>query len=57
MKGHYDLRGDLYVHPEYKGLGIGEALLSAMETRAREHVPLAPPEKRVFHPCWAGPEG
>lgn len=48
MKEHYDLRGDLYIHPENKGLGIGEALLRAMETRAQEHVPIAPSDKRVF---------
>ena len=48
MKEHYDLRGDLYTHPEFKGMGIGEALLMAMETRAQDHVPLAPPDKRVF---------
>ena len=48
MKDHYDLRGDLYIHPEFKGMGIGEALLMAMETRAQDHVTLAPPDKRVF---------
>lgn len=48
MKDHYDLRGDLYFHPGFKGMGIGEALLIAMETRAQDHVPLAPPDQRVF---------
>jgi mycothiol synthase len=48
MKDHYDLRGDLYIHPEFKGMGIGEALLVAMETRAQDHVPLAPSDQRVF---------
>ncbi len=30
------------VHPEHPGRGIGELLLGLVETRAREHVPLAP---------------
>ena len=31
VRDHCDLSGDAYVHPEYKGLGVGAALLRAME--------------------------
>ena len=45
---HAALRGDGYVHPEYTGLGVGTNLLNALETRARQEVPLAAPDLRVF---------
>ena len=48
VRDHCDLSGDIYVHPEFKGLGADAALLRAMEIRAREHVQLAAPGLRVF---------
>jgi len=47
-KGHYDLRIDGYVHPQFKGLGIGTSLLHTIETRAHEEMKLAEPDARVF---------
>ncbi|MBV6395255.1 MAG: Mycothiol acetyltransferase [Anaerolineales bacterium] len=46
--GHFSLQGDGYVHPDFMGLGVGTALLRALETRAREEIPLAAPDLRVF---------
>ena len=48
MKDHYHLNADGYIHPEFKGLGIGASLLSTVETRAREEMKLAEPDLRVF---------
>jgi mycothiol synthase len=48
VKEHYDLSGDVYVHPQFKGLGIERTLLHALEIRAGEHVRLAAPGLRVF---------
>ena len=45
---HAHLNADGYVHPKFKGLGVGTSLLHAAEVRAREHIPLAAPELRVF---------
>ncbi len=45
---HASLMGDGYVHPEYHGLGIGTAMLRALEARAREETQLAAPDLRVF---------
>lgn len=45
---HASLMGDGYVHPEFKGLGIGTALLRALEARAREEMKLVEPDLRVF---------
>ncbi len=45
---HASLMGDGYVHPQYRGLGIGTALLRALEVRAREEIELAEPDLRVF---------
>lgn len=47
-KDHYDLETDGYVHPKFKGLGIGTALLRKVEERARQSIPLARPDLRVF---------
>lgn len=46
--GHYSLRTDGYVHPDFKGLGIGTALLRAIEARARREIKLAAPDLRAF---------
>lgn len=45
---HYDLNIDGYVHPEFKNLGVGTALLRRAEVRAREEMKLAVPDLRVF---------
>lgn len=45
---HAWLETDGYVHPEFKGLGIGTTLLRASETRARTEMELAEPDLRVF---------
>jgi mycothiol synthase len=45
---HAALDGDGYVHPDFKGKGIGTALLRALEVRAHEEMKLAEPELRVF---------
>lgn len=45
---HAVLQGDGYVHPDFHGLGIGTAMMCALETRAREEMKLAEPDLRVY---------
>jgi mycothiol synthase len=45
---HAWLETDGYVHPNFKGLGIGTTLLRASETRARMEMELTEPDLRVF---------
>ncbi len=45
---YHDLDADGYVHPEFRGLGIGTTLLHTVEARAREEMKLAEPDLRVF---------
>lgn len=45
---HIQLYADGYVHPEFKGLGIGTSLLRAVEVRARDDMQLADPDSRIF---------
>jgi len=47
-KDHYQLHADGYVHPNFKGLGIGTSLLRAVEVRANQDMQLSDPELRVF---------
>ena len=45
---HASLQGDGYVHPDFRGLGIGTALLRALEERACQEMKLAEPDLRVY---------
>ncbi|MDO9303532.1 MAG: GNAT family N-acetyltransferase [Anaerolineales bacterium] len=47
-KDHYDLNTDGYVHPQFKGQGIGTSLLRKIGERAQAEVELAEPDARVF---------
>jgi mycothiol synthase len=44
---HAILHTDGYVHPDFKGRGIGTTLLRIIEARAREEMALAEPDVRV----------
>ena len=44
---HAKLRTDGYVHPDFRGRGIGTALLRIIEERARDELTLAEPDVRV----------
>ena len=45
---HAALQGDGYVRPDFRGLGIGTALLRKVEERACKEMELAVPEARVY---------
>ncbi len=45
---HASLDGDGYVHPEYRGRGIGTTMLRVLEARARQEMELAESDLRVF---------
>lgn len=45
---HAVLGGDGYVHPQFRNLGIGTALIAELDKRARQEIPLAPPDLRIF---------
>ncbi|HXD10945.1 MAG TPA: GNAT family N-acetyltransferase [Anaerolineales bacterium] len=44
---HASLQGDGYVHPDFRGLGIGTALLRALDERACREMQLAESDVRV----------
>ena len=44
---HAILEAEGYVHPRFKGRGIGMALLRAVEQRAQEEISLAEPDVRI----------
>jgi mycothiol synthase len=46
--GHYKLKADGCVHPEFRGLGIGSSLLKKIAERAQAEIELAAPDVRVF---------
>jgi mycothiol synthase len=46
--GHYQLKADGCVHPEFRGLGIGSTLLEKVAERAQAEMALAAPDVRVF---------
>jgi len=45
---HYDLSGDVYVHPNFKTMGIYTDILRALEIRADRHTSQAASHQRVF---------
>jgi len=45
---HAALQGDGYVHPDFRGLGIGTSLLRMVEERGRKEMELADPDLRVY---------
>lgn len=47
-KDHAHLNADFYVHPEFKGRGLIDALLTRAEDRARKELEIAAPDLRVF---------
>ncbi len=46
--GHYKLKADGCVHPEFRELGIGSTLLEKIAERAQAEMKLAAPDARVF---------
>lgn len=46
--GHYKLKADGCVHPEFRGLGVGSSLLEKMAERVQAEMKLAAPDVRVF---------
>jgi len=48
MHEHSKLRTDGYVHPGFKGLGIGTALMRAIGERAVKEIEFAAPDVRVY---------
>lgn len=46
--GHYKLKADGFVNPEFRGLGIGSSLLEKIGERAQAEMKLAAPDLRVF---------
>jgi mycothiol synthase len=46
--GHYKLKADGCVHPDFRGLGIGTSLLEKIAGRAQAEMRLAEPHERVF---------
>ncbi len=46
--GHYKLKADGCVHPEFRGLGVGSSLLKKVAERAQAEIGLAAPNARVF---------
>jgi mycothiol synthase len=50
-KDHHLLKADGFVHPDFKGLGIGSSLLQRAEERAQAEMELASPDLQVSLQC------
>jgi mycothiol synthase len=48
VNGHYALKADGCVYPEFRGLGVGSSLLEKVDERAQVEMALAVPDVRVF---------
>ena len=46
-KGHFKLKADGFVHPDFRGLGIGKSLLEKVTERAKAEMELAEPDMQV----------
>ncbi len=47
VSSHHTLKADGFVHPDFRGMGIGTSLLRRAEERARSEIALAEPSARV----------
>lgn len=51
-RNHVRIDVEGFVHPDHTGHGVGTTLVRQSETRAREHIPLAPEGVRVVLQNW-----
>lgn len=53
QREHVRLHAEITLHPAYKQHALGTCLLSLVEERAQQHIPLAAPDARVAILSWA----